>query len=172
MTMIYGTGYLHSMEIQYDIYSRASGKIVSLAKGYGAIRLILFGSFLEDPDTAEDFDLACNGVSENIFRLACSIENVIKIPVDLVELTPSTRFTRTIERRGKCLYDEAEKKRVLLSELFDDNRRRKSTLADLQEEISIMLELMGNTVQQALFEVNQMNQIDEKVQNEIPLQAH
>jgi len=140
-------------------------EIVSLAKGCGATRLILFGSFLDGPDTAEDIDLACNGVSKNIFRLACSIEEVIKKPADLVELTPSTRFTRMIERRGKCLYDVADKKRVLLCELFDDNQQSKITLADLHEEISIMLELMGNTVQQALFEFNQMNQMDTKITN-------
>jgi predicted nucleotidyltransferase len=37
-------------------------KIVSLAKAYGATRVILFGSSLESPQKANDLDIACDGV--------------------------------------------------------------------------------------------------------------
>jgi len=38
-------------------------KIITLAKAYGAVRLILFGSSLENPAKANDVDIACDGVS-------------------------------------------------------------------------------------------------------------
>ena len=38
-------------------------RAVALAKAYGATRLILFGSALEDPERAKDLDLALEGVA-------------------------------------------------------------------------------------------------------------
>ena len=35
-------------------------RMINLAKSYGAKRLILFGSVLENPETARDLDLACD----------------------------------------------------------------------------------------------------------------
>lgn len=79
-------------------------KITLLAKNYGVTRLILFGSAQDSPDTARDIDLACDGVSGwKLYELAARLEEEINAPLDLVPLTPSTRFTRMIERRGKLL---------------------------------------------------------------------
>ncbi|MDD5284978.1 MAG: DNA polymerase III subunit beta [Desulfuromonadaceae bacterium] len=82
---------------QFDI-------ITSLAKSYGATRLILFGSALDTPDSARDIDLACDGVSGwRLYELAARLEEEINAPLDLVPLTPSNRFIRMIERRGRRL---------------------------------------------------------------------
>lgn len=79
-------------------------KIVQLAKAYGATRLILFGSALESPHTARDIDIACDGVSGwKLFELAAKIEDELDIPLDIIPLTPVTRFTQSIEKKGKCL---------------------------------------------------------------------
>ena len=79
-------------------------KITSLAKGYGATRLILFGSANETPDTARDIDLACDGVlGWKLYELAAKLEDAVHLPLDLVSLTPPNRFTEMIERRGKRL---------------------------------------------------------------------
>ena len=46
-------------------------RIISLAKSYGANRLILFGSAVKDPEKARDIDLACDGVQGwKLFELA------------------------------------------------------------------------------------------------------
>jgi YgiT-type zinc finger domain-containing protein len=45
------------------IDSETIKRIIQLAKEYGATRLILFGSYLETPDTAGDLDLACDGIA-------------------------------------------------------------------------------------------------------------
>ena len=78
--------------------------ITSLAKSYGATRLILFGSAHETPETARDIDLACDGVSGwKLYELAAKLEEEVNAPLDLVPLTPPTRFTQLIERRGRRL---------------------------------------------------------------------
>jgi predicted nucleotidyltransferase len=79
-------------------------KIISLAKAYGAVRLILFGSSVETPDQARDIDLACDGVPGwKLYELAARLEEELHAPLDIVPLSPPSRFTRLIERRGKVL---------------------------------------------------------------------
>ncbi|MDY0384498.1 MAG: nucleotidyltransferase family protein [Geobacter sp.] len=79
-------------------------KITLLAKDYGATKLILFGSAHDTPEEARDIDLACDGVSGwKLYELAAKLEEEIDMPLDLVPLSPSTRFTQMIERRGRRL---------------------------------------------------------------------
>ncbi len=79
-------------------------KIISVARGYGATRLILFGSSAINPSTAHDIDIACDGVSGwKLYELAAKLEDELKTPLDIVPLTPSTRFTKLIEEKGKAL---------------------------------------------------------------------
>ncbi len=77
---------------------------IALAKAYGATRLILFGSAAITPEQARDLDLACDGVSGwKFYELGARLEEELRIPLDLVSLSPPTRFTRLIEQRGKVL---------------------------------------------------------------------
>ena len=79
-------------------------KIISMAKSYGARRLILFGSILKADKKAKDIDLACDGVQGwKLFELASRLEQELKTNLDIVPLKPPTRFTRLIETRGKVL---------------------------------------------------------------------
>ncbi len=81
-------------------------KAIGLAKAYGATRLILFGSALETPAQARDLDLACDGVAGwKLYELAARMEDELGILVDLVPLTPPSRFTRRIETQGRVLYE-------------------------------------------------------------------
>lgn len=78
--------------------------VITLAKAYGATRLILFGSAAVMPEQAGDLDLACDGVSGwSFYALGARLEEELQIPLDLIPLTPSTRFTRVIEQQGKVL---------------------------------------------------------------------
>ena len=77
---------------------------VALAQEYGATRLILFGSAVTTPEQARDLDLACDGVPGwRLYELGARIEEELRIPLDLVPLSPKTRFTRMIEERGRVL---------------------------------------------------------------------
>jgi predicted nucleotidyltransferase len=79
-------------------------RIVALAKAYGATRLILFGSTLESPSEARDVDLACDGVPGwKLYELGARLEEELRRPLDLIPLSPASRFTRLVEARGKVL---------------------------------------------------------------------
>lgn len=79
-------------------------RAIGLAKAYGATRLILFGSAATAPEQANDLDLACDGVTGwKFYELGARLEEELRIPLDLVPLSPPTRFTRLIERRGTVL---------------------------------------------------------------------
>ncbi len=88
------------MTIQQEQLDRA----IEIAETFGATRLILFGSAATDPEQAKDIDLACDGVAGwKIFELGARLEEELKMPLDLIPLSPPNRFTRIIERRGRVL---------------------------------------------------------------------
>ncbi len=79
-------------------------KIVSIAKSFGATRVILFGSAAERPNEARDLDLAFDGVPGwKLFELGSRLEEELRVPLDIVSLDPPTRFTRLIETKGQQL---------------------------------------------------------------------
>lgn len=79
-------------------------KIVALARAYGATRLILFGSAAEMPKEARDIDLACEGVEGwKLYEFAAKLEEELETNLDIVPLSPPTRFTKHIEAKGKVL---------------------------------------------------------------------
>jgi predicted nucleotidyltransferase len=78
---------------------------IILAKEFGIKKLILFGSAVDDPEKARDLDLACDGLPGwKIFEFGAKVEEELHIPVDIVPLNPTTRFTRYIEKKGKIIY--------------------------------------------------------------------
>jgi predicted nucleotidyltransferase len=82
---------------------------VEIARDFGATRLVLFGSAVEDPVHARDLDLAVAGVPGwEFFGLRSQLERTLKIKVDLVPLEPSNDFTRHIERQGRVLFKREE----------------------------------------------------------------
>ncbi len=90
------------MGIQRSQIERA----IAIARSYGATRLILFGSALESPDQAQDLDLACDGIQGwKLYELGARLEEELRVPVDLVPLSPPNSFTRRIEQRGRVLYE-------------------------------------------------------------------
>ncbi len=79
-------------------------KIVSIAKSYGATRVILFGSAAESPENARDIDIACDGIEGwEIFGFGADLEEELRVPLDVIPLSPPNRFTRYIESKGKVL---------------------------------------------------------------------
>ena len=88
------------------VTQEAISKAIEKAKQYGASKLILFGSALENMETAQDLDLACAGINDwSFFELAASLESELNIQIDLVPLDDSN-FSRHISRIGKVLYEQ------------------------------------------------------------------
>jgi len=80
-------------------------RIKTLAKFYGATQLILFGSAVDMPKQAKDIDIACNGIHGwKLYEFAARIEDELELTLDIVPLSPPTRFTRMIEKKGKTLF--------------------------------------------------------------------
>lgn len=89
-----------TLAIQQEQIDRA----VKIAKSFGATRLILFGSAVQGLDQARDLDLACDGVEGwKLYELGAQLEDSLRIPIDLIPLTPPTRLTRLIEAQGRVL---------------------------------------------------------------------
>lgn len=79
-------------------------RVLALAKEYGATRLILFGSAVEAPAEARDLDLACDGIPGwKLYELGAQLEEELQVILDIIPLSPPTRFTRLIEAKGKVL---------------------------------------------------------------------
>ncbi len=79
-------------------------EIIQIARSYDVRRLILFGSAADTPENANDVDLACDGVNDwKFYEFGAAIEDRLNLPVDLISLTPTTRFTRYVEAKGKVL---------------------------------------------------------------------
>ena len=56
------------------------------------------------PKKAKDIDIACDGVHGwKLYELAARIEDELRISLDIVPLSPPTRFTQLIEKKGKVL---------------------------------------------------------------------
>jgi predicted nucleotidyltransferase len=79
-------------------------RIKQLARSYGSTRLILFGSALDNPSEAQDIDLACDGIKGwKLYEFAAKLEDELRIPFDVIPLSPSNRFTKYIEEKGKII---------------------------------------------------------------------
>lgn len=79
-------------------------RIIVLAKAYGATRLILFGSAAERPEKANDIDIACDGIPGwKLFEFAAKIEDELGKSLDIVPLSPPSKFTEYIKTKGIVL---------------------------------------------------------------------
>ncbi len=80
-----------------------------LLRKSGASRVVLFGSAVDDPASARDLDLACEGIPFwTLLSLRGILNERLDIPVDLVPLKRDSPFGRHIERWGKVLYERGE----------------------------------------------------------------
>lgn len=80
-------------------------KAAAIAKRYGVSKLLLFGSALENLETARDLDLPCEGIRGwNQYKLAGEIENELLVNVDLVSMEDSNSFTDHNRKVGRLIY--------------------------------------------------------------------
>lgn len=90
------------MPLTQDHLDRA----VAIARRYGADRVVLFGSAVNNPERARDLDLAIGGVGGwAFFGMAAEMERAVPLPLDVIPLEPETPFTRRVAARGRLLYE-------------------------------------------------------------------
>jgi predicted nucleotidyltransferase len=87
-------------------------KSIDILRRFGATKIVLFGSAAESLESARDLDLACDGIDGwEFFRAGAQLEDALRVPVDLVPLSPPSRFTRHIEKWGQVVYESREASR-------------------------------------------------------------
>ncbi|MEW6558012.1 MAG: hypothetical protein AB1349_11790 [Elusimicrobiota bacterium] len=78
-------------------------EIIEITKEYGAEKVILFGSCIEDIESARDIDVAVTGVKPEIF-----FEMYGKILADEIDLIPleytREHFAKRVLEKGKVIY--------------------------------------------------------------------
>jgi predicted nucleotidyltransferase len=81
-------------------------KGVEVLRQFGARRILLFGRSVERPEAARDLDLACEGIpAEQFYRAAGRLMRMLEVPVDLVDLSQDTPFTRLVRQEGRIIYE-------------------------------------------------------------------
>ena len=78
---------------------------MKIARKYNARRVLLFGSSQKEPDSARDIDIAVDGIEASIFfDFYRDLIFGLSKPVDVVDLSEDTRFTRLIAEKGSLIY--------------------------------------------------------------------
>jgi predicted nucleotidyltransferase len=78
--------------------------IEDLARKYHAKRVVLFGSSLSSGDEYRDIDIGVEGVrEEDFFAFYGDLMCALSKPVDVVDLSATTRFVELIRQAGVCL---------------------------------------------------------------------
>lgn len=79
--------------------------IEEISKRYHATRVMLFGSSLSSSKESRDIDIAVEGVSsENFYRYYGDLIFALSKPVDIVDLSSASKFSRLIRQEGVFLY--------------------------------------------------------------------
>jgi predicted nucleotidyltransferase len=93
--------------MQKKILERELAKVVRLSKEFGAEKVLLFGSCLDDVESAHDIDVAIKGVKpEKFFEMYGRILGEVDSELDLIPLEDTREhFAKRILEKGKLLYD-------------------------------------------------------------------
>ena len=79
--------------------------IQTLAARYAVKRGLLFGSAAKADSGYRDIDLAVEGIrAQDFFRFYGDLLNRLPFPVDVVDLSKSSRFTQMILKEGIQIY--------------------------------------------------------------------
>lgn len=82
-------------------------RAVEALRGFGARRVLLFGSFLNAPDKANDVDLAVEGIPLNrLLEANVAAYEILKVPLDLVSREENPEFFDIVATRGKILFEK------------------------------------------------------------------
>ena len=75
------------------------------ARQYGVQKIILFGSYLRNPQSAQDIDLGVLAIEPGrFFAFYGDLLMKLSKPVDLVDLSRPSKFTEHIKQRGQEIY--------------------------------------------------------------------
>jgi len=80
-------------------------KIREISQKYHAKRVLLFGSCLDATRESNDIDIAVEGVSpEDFFEYYGELMLKLSQPIDVIDLSGSSKFTKLVQQEGVTLY--------------------------------------------------------------------
>ena len=80
-------------------------KIREVSEKYHAKRVLLFGSSIDAARESQDIDIAVEGVSaKDFFKYYGELMLKLSKPIDVIDLSGSSKFIRLIEQEGVPLY--------------------------------------------------------------------
>ena len=80
-------------------------KIREISEKYHAKRVLLFGSCLDVTRESRDIDIAVEGISpEDFFNYYGDLMLKLSKPIDVIDLSERSKFTKLIRQEGVLLY--------------------------------------------------------------------
>ena len=89
------------------IFKKYLDKIVDISKEFGAEKVFLFGSCVEDINSSHDIDIAVSGIKpKDFFKFYGKVSMEVKDEVDIVDLDDvREHLYKRILSKGKILYE-------------------------------------------------------------------
>lgn len=91
------------------VFESELAKIVEISKEFGAEKVFLFGSCVEDIKTARDIDIAVKGINHrDFFEYYGKVSLVVDDEVDIIDLDDVREHLRNrILSKGRIVYERA-----------------------------------------------------------------
>ena len=80
-------------------------EIIEVSKKYHAKRVLLFGSSLDATRESRDIDIAVEGITpKDFFQYYGDLMLKLSKPIDIIDLSEMSKFTKLIQQEGVMLY--------------------------------------------------------------------
>jgi predicted nucleotidyltransferase len=95
-----------------EVFERELAKIISISKDFGVEKVLLFGSCLEEVESAQDIDIAVKGIKPREFfkyygKVSMAVDDEVDIDeVDIVDLDDAREHLyKRILSKGRIIYE-------------------------------------------------------------------
>ena len=78
------------------------------ASAFNAKKIVLFGSAVETPNNCNDIDLACDITGLDIFLFGSKLEDILKIPIDIIPINNDDPFMKIVNKYGRVIYESEQ----------------------------------------------------------------
>ncbi len=93
--------------MEKDLFEAELEKIITISKEFDAKRIVLFGSCLEDVESAHDIDIAVSGINPvKFFKYYGKVSVSVHDEVDIIDLDDAREhLCKRILSKGKVIYE-------------------------------------------------------------------
>ena len=90
-----------------EIIKRELDKIVNISKEFGAMKVLLFGSCIDNISSAHDIDIAVSGINPGtFFKYYGKVSMAVEDEVDIIDLDDlREHLYKRILSKGRVLYE-------------------------------------------------------------------